>query len=221
MDNLDKYIGYDIGAISVNRVILDSSKNIVDVLPYSRHYGEPVKLITKDIESLSKDSGLEKISGIVFTGSGGKNLSSLLGFNFINEIEAIITSIKFLYSNAKTVIEIGGQDSKFIDLIAGDYAMNELCAAGTGSFLDQQASRFNLTIEKFVELALKSKNPATIAGRCSVFAKSDMIHLQQEAASDEDIALGLCYAMARSFKSGIVKGKKFLPPIIFLWWCFL
>ncbi len=215
MDNLDKYIGYDIGAISVNRVILDSSKNIVDVLPYSRHYGEPVKLIIKDIESLSKDSGLEKISGIVFTGSGGKNLSSLLGFNFINEIEAIITSIKFLYSNAKTVIEIGGQDSKFIDLVAGDYAMNELCAAGTGSFLDQQASRFNLTIEKFVELALKSKNPATIAGRCSVFAKSDMIHLQQEAASDEDIALGLCYAMARSFKSGIVKGKKFLPPIIF------
>jgi activator of 2-hydroxyglutaryl-CoA dehydratase len=86
LDNLDKYIGYDIGAISVNRVILDSSKNIIDVLPYSRHYGEPVKLITKDIESLSKNNGLEKVAGIVFTGSGGKNLSILLGFNFINEI---------------------------------------------------------------------------------------------------------------------------------------
>ena len=83
--------------------------------------------------------------------------------------------------------------------------MNELCAAGTGSFLDQQASRFGLTIEEFADLALKSKTPSTIAGRCSVFAKSDMIHLQQEAASDEDITMGLCYAMARSFKAQIAK----------------
>ena len=212
---MDFYIGYDIGAISVNRAVIDSNKNIIDVLPYSRHYGEPVRLVAKDIEALAKRKDLEKISGIAFTGSGGKILASLLHADFINEIEAIITSIKYFYSGIKTVIEIGGQDSKFIDLVAGDYAMNELCAAGTGSFLDQQASRFNLTIEEFVELALKSKSPSTIAGRCSVFAKSDMIHLQQEAAKDEDIALGLCYAMARSFKSGIAKGNNFQPPIIF------
>lgn len=212
---MDFYIGYDIGAISVNRVIIDGNKNIIDVLPYSRHYGEPVKLVAKDIEAQATRKDIGKISGVAFTGSGGKILAGLLHTDFINEIEAIITSIKYFYSDIKTVIEIGGQDSKFIDLVAGDYAMNELCAAGTGSFLDQQASRFNLTIEEFAELALKSKSPSTIAGRCSVFAKSDMIHLQQEAAKDEDIALGLCYAMARSFKSGIVKGKNFQPPIIF------
>lgn len=213
------YIGYDIGAISVNRVIINSTSScsgqIVDVMPYSRHYGEPVKLILKDIEEILKKGRFQKISGIAFTGSGGKNLAGLLGASFINEIEAIITAIKFLYPHVNTVIEIGGQDSKFIDLAGGDYAMNELCAAGTGSFLDQQASRFNMRIEEFCELALRSENPSTIAGRCSVFAKSDMIHLQQEGASDADIALGLCYAMARSFKSGIVKGKKFQPPIIF------
>jgi predicted CoA-substrate-specific enzyme activase len=212
---VDFYIGYDIGAISVNRVVIDDDKNIIDVLPYTRHYGEPVRVVGKDIEALAKRKDISKISGIAFTGSGGKILASLLHADFINEIEAIITSIKYFYSDIKTVIEIGGQDSKFIDLVAGDYAMNELCSAGTGSFLDQQASRFNLTIEEFTELALKSKSPSTIAGRCSVFAKSDMIHLQQEAAKDEDIALGLCYAMARSFKSGIVKGKNFQPPIIF------
>ncbi|MHB1375797.1 MAG: acyl-CoA dehydratase activase, partial [Candidatus Humimicrobiaceae bacterium] len=211
----DFYIGYDIGAISVNRAVIDSNKNIIDVLPYSRHYGEPVGLVVKDIEALAKRKDISKISGIAFTGSGGKIPASLLHADFINEIEAIITSIKYFYCDIKTVIEIGGQDSKFIDLVAGDFAMNELCAAGTGSFLDQQASRFNLTIEEFAELALKSKSPSTIAGRCSVFAKSDMIHLQQEAAKDEDIALGLCYAMTRSFKSGIVKGKNFQPPIIF------
>ena len=209
------YIGYDIGSISINRAIINEKKEIVEILPYTRHFGEPVKSVKKDIESMYKGGYKDRITGICFTGSGGKEIASLLGLNFINEIEAIVGAVKFLYQDAKTVIEIGGQDSKFIDLAYGDYAMNELCAAGTGAFLDQQASRFDLTIEEFTRLALKSKNPSTIAGRCSVFAKTDMIHLQQEAASDENIILGLCYAMARSFKSGIVKGKKFVPPIIF------
>jgi predicted CoA-substrate-specific enzyme activase len=214
-DNLGFYIGYDIGSISVNRVILNDGGKIVETLPYCRHNGEPLKIVGNDLGSIAKRTDLEEIYGIGFTGSGGKNIAKLFNSVFVNEIEAIITSIKYLHKEAKTVIEIGGQDSKFIDLTIGDYAMNELCAAGTGSFLDQQATRFGLTIEEFVDLALKSKNPSAIAGRCSVFAKTDMIHLQQEAAKDEDIALGLCYAMARSFKSGIVKGKKFIPPIIF------
>lgn len=209
------YIGYDIGSISINRAIINAKKEIIEILPYTRHFGEPVKALKKDIILISGGAYKDKIRSISVTGSGGKEIASIMGFEFINEIEAIINSVKFLHPDAKTVIEIGGQDSKFIDLVYGDYAMNELCAAGTGSFLDQQASRFGLTIEEFVKLALKSKSPSTIAGRCSVFAKSDMIHLQQEAASDEDIILGLCYAMARSFKSGIVKGKKFIPPIVF------
>jgi predicted CoA-substrate-specific enzyme activase len=213
---LKYYIGYDIGAISVNRAVLDENRKIIEVLPYTRHYGEPVKVILQDIENLKTKKEYEgTISGIAFTGSGGKYLSSILNSLFVNEIEAIITSVKLLNPDINAVIEIGGQDSKFIDLFAGDYSMNELCAAGTGSFLDQQASRFGLTIEQFALLALKSENPSSIAGRCSVFAKSDMIHLQQEAASDEDIALGLCFAMARSFRSGIIRGKKLEPPVMF------
>jgi len=212
---LDYYIGYDIGAISVNRAVINSNGDIVDAMPYTRHLGEPAKLIAADLKKLLEGNKYGQNAGIAFTGLGGKTLASVLGASFINEIEAITTAVKKLNPDVKSVIEIGGQDSKFIDLAAGDYAMNELCAAGTGSFLDQQATRFGLTIEQFSELALKSVKPSTIAGRCSVFAKSDMIHLQQEAAKDEDIALGLCYAMARSFKSGIVKGKKFEPPIIF------
>ncbi len=212
---MDHYIGYDIGAISVNRAVINSDCDIVDVMPYTRHLGEPSKLIASDLKKLYDGGKFGQTAGIAFTGLGGKTLASVLDTSFINEIEAITTSVKKLYPDVMSVIEIGGQDSKFIDLAAGDYAMNELCAAGTGSFLDQQATRFGLTIEQFSDLALKSVKPSTIAGRCSVFAKSDMIHLQQEAAKDEDIALGLCYAMARSFKSGIVKGKKFEPPIIF------
>ncbi|MEE8324091.1 MAG: acyl-CoA dehydratase activase [Candidatus Humimicrobiaceae bacterium] len=209
------YLGYDIGSISVNRAILDESGKIISVLPYTRHQGDPLKLVKTDLKKVFNESGEGDIIGICFTGSGGKDLAGHIGINFVNEIEAVTGAVKKICPDTSSIIEIGGQDSKFIDLDSGDYAMNELCAAGTGSFLDQQASRFGLTIEKFSEMALHSKNPSTIAGRCSVFAKSDMIHLQQEAASDEDIAMGLCYAMARSFKSQIAKGNKFAPPVIF------
>ncbi len=211
---MNLYVAYDVGSISVNRAIIDEKKNILEVLKYSRHYGEPIKIIESDLTYIL--SKYPKFKGAVsFTGVGGKGFANNLQLAFVNEIEAILHSAKVLHPDVRTVIDIGGQDSKFIDIDAGDYAMNELCAAGTGSFLDQQASRFGFSIEKFAELALKSKSPATIAGRCSVFAKSDMIHLQQEAAKDEDIALGLCYAVARNFRSGIVKGKEFKPPILF------
>jgi predicted CoA-substrate-specific enzyme activase len=209
------YLGYDIGSISVNRAVLDENGKVISILPYTRHLGDPVKIVKADLEKVFNESGVASIAGICFTGSGGKDLAGHTKIDFVNEIEALTGATKKIYPETMSIIEIGGQDSKFIDIEGGDYAMNELCAAGTGSFLDQQASRFGLTIEKFSEMALRSTTPSTIAGRCSVFAKSDMIHLQQEAASDEDIAMGLCYAMARSFKSQIAKGKKFTPPVIF------
>jgi activator of 2-hydroxyglutaryl-CoA dehydratase len=115
---------------------------------------------------------------------------------------------------------MGGEDSKLIFIEEeedrfkiSDFSMNTLCAAGTGSFLDQQASRLGLTIEEFGQLALKSTSPPRIAGRCSVFAKSDMIHLQQIATPDYDIVAGLCYALARNFKSNIGKGKKYAKSL--------
>ena len=96
-----------------------------------------------------------------------------------------------------------------------EFSMNSVCAAGTGSFLDQQAERLRLTIEEFSELSLKSKRPPRIAGRCSVFAKSDMIHLQQIATPMEDIVAGLCFAVARNFKGSVLRGRKIERPISF------
>ena len=154
-------------------------------------------------------------------GSEGNPFPRLLGANFVNEIIAQAKAVQHLYPQVRTIIDIGGEDSKLIlleeeegHLKIGDFSMNTLCAAGTGSFLDQQASRLGFTIEEFGELALKSKTPPRIAGRCSVFAKSDMIHLQQIATPDYDIVAGLCYAMARNFKSNVGKGKDFAKPII-------
>ncbi|MBS3906922.1 MAG: CoA activase, partial [Syntrophaceae bacterium] len=164
----------------------------------------------------------EQFHSLSFTGTGGKLLSELLDGHFVNEIIAQARAVQHFYPEIRTIIDIGGEDSKliFIEEENGhfkisDFSMNTLCAAGTGSFLDQQANRLGLTIEEFGGLALKSKNPPRIAGRCSVFAKSDMIHLQQIATPDYDIVAGLCFALARNFKSNIGKGKMFVKPISF------
>ena len=217
------YIGLDIGSVSVNAVLVDDEKRILEE-HYVRTHGQPIETPRSVLEDMLSRTPLEKIKGLALTGSGGKLLARIIGALFVNEIVAQTKATSFLHPEVRTVIEIGGEDSKLILLERGeaggesrvaDFSMNTICAAGTGSFLDQQASRLGLTIEEFGELALKSKKPPRIAGRCSVFAKTDMIHLQQEAAPDYDIVAGLCHAMARNFKANIGKGKEFVKPVAF------
>ncbi len=165
------------------------------------------------------------IKGIAITGTGGKLATELIGGIFVNEIIAQATSTGILYPEAKTVIEIGGEDSKLIILEKDpenghsrlvDFEMNSICAAGTGSFLDQQARRIGVPIEnEFGNMALKSVDPPRIAGRCSVFAKSDMIHHQQIATPLHDIVAGLCFALARNFRSNVARSKEIKKPVVF------
>jgi predicted CoA-substrate-specific enzyme activase len=124
----------------------------------------------------------------------------------------------------QTILEIGGEDSKLIVLKkesidalprVSDFAINGVCAAGTGSFLDQQASRMGIPIEQFGDVALKSEHPPRVAGRCSVFAKSDMIHLQQVGTPVHDIVAGLCFAMIRNFKGQVIRGRDLSKPVSF------
>lgn len=217
------YLGIDIGSVAAKAILLDEKLNVHEN-HYIRTKGQPFETTLNILSNIFESRGREKIKGISITGSSGKIISELIGAAFVNEIIANATSTSFFHPEVRTIIEIGGQDSKLIFLTSTgrghgynleDFSMNSLCAAGTGSFLDQQATRLGLTIEEFSRLALKSKNPPRIAGRCSVFAKSDMIHLQQIATPDYDIVAGLCYAVARNFKSTIGKGKEFIKPVAF------
>ncbi|MEW6376212.1 MAG: acyl-CoA dehydratase activase, partial [Thermodesulfobacteriota bacterium] len=215
------YLGIDVGSVSANTVIMDDQRNVLEE-HYTRIKGQPLQTVQKILEEILQRISLEQFYSLSFTGIGGKLLSELSGGNFVNEIIAQTKAVQHFYPEVRTIIDIGGEDSKLIliekereHFKISDFSMNTLCAAGTGSFLDQQASRLGLTIEEFGELALKSTNPPRIAGRCSVFAKSDMIHLQQIATPDYDIVAGLCYALARNFKSNIGKGKTFVKPISF------
>ena len=217
-------IGFDIGSVSVNTVLIDENYNILEDY-YDYVHGKPFNVLKSRLSTLLERIPAESIKGIAITGTGGKLATELIGGVFVNEIIAQATSTSVLYPQARTVIEIGGEDSKLIFLEEDpvtaqsrlvDFEMNSVCAAGTGSFLDQQARRIGVPIEeKFGEMALLSEKPPRIAGRCSVFAKSDMIHLQQIATPLHDIVAGLCFAMARNFKSSIARSKEIKKPVIF------
>ena len=215
-------LGIDIGSISINTVVLDQSREVLEEF-YLFCHGKPFEILYNHLEGLLEKYPAETIENMVFTGTGGRLATDLLGGHYVNEIIAQSSSVAELYPEVKSIIEMGGEDSKLIfmsnDRTASslsDFNLNSICAAGTGSFLDQQAKRMDLSIEKeFGALALKSKNPPRIAGRCSVFAKSDMIHLQQIATPVHDIVAGLCFAVARNFISTLGKGKPIETPIIF------
>jgi len=213
-----KHIGLDAGSVSVKLAVLDENGKRLSTV-YQRHKGHPLPIAFEQLSAVMRDEQQANLS-LSVTGSAGKLIASILGVKPVNEIVAQSYSTCKLYPHIRTVFEMGGEDSKLILLrdegkSVQDFSMNSVCAAGTGSFLDQQAERLRLTIEEFSEFAQKANKPSRIAGRCSVFAKSDMIHLQQIATPMEDVVAGLCFAVARNFRGTIARGREVLPPVSF------
>ncbi len=214
------YLGIDVGSISTKLVLIDTENRVLFTL-YFRTEGNPIGAVQKGLKELKnhipKDA---EIYGVGTTGSARYLAGVITGADLIkNEITAHAKGVSFFVPDARTVIEIGGQDSKIIILengVAVDFAMNLICSAGTGAFLDAQASRLKIPIENFGELTLKSKNPTTVGSRCTVFCESDMIHKQQIGHSTEDIVAGLCQGLARNFLANVAKGKNIKTPIALL-----
>ena len=211
------YLGVDIGSISTKGVIIDENYNILSS-NYIWTEGNPISAVKKLINTLNVPNNY-KLSGIGTTGSARKLIGLMLGANLVkNEIICHAYGTLNYYPDCKTILEIGGQDSKIILLNNGiikDYAMNTLCAAGTGSFLSSQAKRLGVDIKDFGTLALKSKNPVKIAARCTVFAESDLVHKAQLGYSKEDIVAGLCKSIVLNYLNNVGHGKKILEPIVF------
>ncbi len=216
---IECYLGVDIGSISTKGVIVDKNNNIITSL-YIWTNGNPIEAV-KELVSKLKEKLPNNcvIKGIGTTGSARKLIGLLLDANVVkNEITAHAIGTLQFYPNVRTILEIGGQDSKIILLnnkIITDYAMNTLCAAGTGSFLSSQAKRLDIDINEFGNMALISKNPVKIAARCTVFAESDLIHKANSGYSKEDIVAGLCRSIVLNYLNNVGKGKKIEGPIVF------
>lgn len=213
------YLGIDIGSISTKGIIIDK-KNTILASSYLWTKGNPLKAVKEVLENLKPNIPSEyQIVGIGTTGSARKLIGTILGANIIkNEITAHAIGTISKYPEVRTIIEIGGQDSKIIlikNKIVVDYAMNTLCAAGTGAFLSSQAKRLDIPVEEFGKIALTSQNPTSIAARCTVFAESNLVHKAQMGYKKEDRIAGLCKSVATNYLNNVGKGKKILPPIIF------
>ncbi|MDY7010000.1 MAG: acyl-CoA dehydratase activase [Planctomycetota bacterium] len=235
------YIGIDIGAISITSAVMvddagglslpggqfvsggDSRGADLWLSEYRRTRGRPVESATDILEQVIASAGIENVAGVCLTGSAASLVAEKLAAPTVNEFKAIALGLSVLGVQVRTVFEMGGQTSKYLLLSRGqegysisDYATNGDCAAGTGAFIDQQAGRLNFAVEDVGRIALESERTAQIAGRCSVFAKSDMIHAQQKGYTPGEVLSGLCRAVARNFRMAVVRSHPVEPPVAFI-----
>lgn len=216
---VEGYVGIDVGSISTKGVVIDRDGQVL-ASRYLRTQGNPIAAIQLLVSELGRMLGSDvRILGAGTTGSARRLAGVMVKADIVkNEIIAHAIAAGRFYPDAQTVIEIGGQDSKIIILRSGipvDFAMNTVCAAGTGSFLDHQATRLSIPIEEFGQRALNAKTRVNIAGRCTVFAESDMIHKAQLGIATEDIIAGLCDAIVRNYLNTVAKGKEIKPRVLF------
>ena len=220
----DAFLGIDIGSVSCKFVLMDTDGTILTSV-FLRNRGSPIESaktgMAKLRENIEESENLHEyaIRCCGTTGSARYLTKAIVGADLAKtEIIAHAVAAQTIYPDVRTILEIGGQDSKIILLRDGiiiDFAMNSVSAAGTGSFLDHQAARLGIVIEDFGDYAIKSKNPVSIAGRCTVFAESDMIHKQNAGYTREDIIAGLCDSLVRNYMNNVGKGKDLEEPIVF------
>lgn len=215
------YLGIDVGSISTNLVLMDESNNVVHQI-YLRTEGQPIKAVKKGLLEIrdNVDIKSDDILGVGTTGSGRELAGVIVNADVVkDEITAhAVATLETVGNDVRTILEIGGQDSKIIILQDGipvDFAMNTVCAAGTGSMLDNIAGRVGIKIEELGGMALLADEPADIAARCAVFGESDFIHALQIGIPMNDVIAGLCQALVRNYLNNVGKGKDIKPPTVF------
>ncbi|MBO7662741.1 MAG: 2-hydroxyglutaryl-CoA dehydratase [Clostridia bacterium] len=220
MNTQEAFLGIDVGSISTKAVIIDRENRIL-AREYIWTEGNPIGAVQRLLGLLEKqwDPKEGQITGVGATGSARRLVGAVIGATVVkNEITAHAVGTTSFHPDVRTILEIGGQDSKIILVengIAVDYAMNTLCAAGTGAFLSSQARRLGIEVEEIGAYALKSTYPTPIAARCTVFAESDLVHKIQMGHPREDIIAGVCRAVASNYINNVGKGKKISSPVVF------
>jgi predicted CoA-substrate-specific enzyme activase len=217
---MDLFLGVDVGSVTAKLALIYVNGDVAGSV-YLRTCGRPIAALQqglRQVREMLPRGGV--IRGVGTTGSARYLAAAIAGADVVkNEISSQAVATMRYVPQAQTIVEIGGQDSKIIILRRGsvaDFAMNTVCAAGTGSFLDHQASRLGLDIGDFGERAAQSKGNVRISGQCTVFAESDMIQKQQMGHAADDILYGLCQALVRNYLHNVGAGKEVASPIVFL-----
>ena len=213
-------MGIDVGTMTTKGVIIDKYHNII-ASSYLDTNGEPVKTVKKIIKCLGDSIDFTKycVVSVGVTGSARKLIGTMLDSNIIkNEVVASAVGTTMLYPSVRTIIEMGGQDSKIILINDGgvtDYAINTFCAAGNGAFISSLARRLNMNVDELVNCALTSKKNIDIESRCAVFTETDLMCKIQNGYNKADIIDGVFRGIVNNYLNNVVKGKKIISPIVF------
>jgi len=203
-------LGVDIGSVNAKLALIDENGGVVQ-FDIEKITSNPKAAVNSLIARLGEKFPLKQIVSAGVSGSGKVAIPKELNWAEYSSSLAIASGLLHRHPDVKTIIQIGGQTSLVIGLEDGlrkpwKVASNPLCAAGTGRFLEQQAYRLGISLDDFASLALKSQgDPPRIAARCSVFAKTDLIHLQQKGVPMEAMLYALCESIARMVAS-LTKG---------------
>lgn len=215
-------LGVDAGSTTTKAVLFNIDDGSLGASCYLRTHGNPVLATKECLHKLIEQVGASNVNIVqaAVTGSGRELVSVFLD-NCItfNEILAHARAASEEVSSVDTVFEIGGQDSKFISFLQGvpiDYAMNEGCSAGTGSFLEESVSvDMGITFDKISNIAIDAGNPISFGERCAAFINTDLRNALRQGAKQEDVIAGLVYSIAKNYISRIVGMRRIGDTLLF------
>ncbi len=216
MNEITYKIGLDVGSTTVKAAVLDQNNEII-YTDYLRHKSKLREATQTLINNITEKLGDVQVKFAV-TGSGGLGISKWLGIEYVQEVIAGCEAIQTFYPQTDTIVELGGEDAKvtFLDASSVDQRMNGICAGGTGAFIDQMASLLQTDAPGLNQLAREHQNVYPIAGRCGVFAKTDVQPLINQGADKADIAYSIYVAVVKQTLSGLSQGRKIQGNVAFL-----
>lgn len=209
-------IGIDIGSTTAKLVVLDQNHHEIHT-DYRRHHAEIRKAFIEMLEDGMTKVGDQRVQ-ITITGSAGMGLSEKLHIPFIQEVVASAELVKKQYPSIKTLIDIGGEDTKMIffnESMTPDIRMNGNCAGGTGAFIDQMAALMDIDVKSLSSLAEQADHIYPIASRCGVFAKTDIQSLMSRKIAQEEIAASIFHAVAIQTINALARGMEIVPKVLF------
>ena len=208
-------IGIDAGSTSFKLIILNNENDIV-YKSYTRHKADIKNVFKTELKNIAEKFPNEQFS-ITMTGSAGMGIADRMEIPFVQEVVASIEVVKKIYPETKTLIDLGGEDTKIVFFgkeKQPDIRMNGSCAGGTGAFIDQMADLMHISLEDLGKRALSYEKIYPIASRCGVFAKTDVQNLISRNVPAADVAKSILNAVALQTITSLARGREIMPKIL-------
>jgi predicted CoA-substrate-specific enzyme activase len=219
------YIGLDVGSTTVKAVVVDPVKDEILWQDYQRHETKQPEKVLEFLQRIESEFPLSHENVRIFvTGSGGGGLARLIGAKFVQEVNAVSLAVEKLYPEAGSVIELGGQDAKIIifkeDPETGKKkkipSMNDKCAGGTGAVIDKINAKLRIPTDKLCDMGYYGLKLHPVAGKCGVFAETDINSLQKMGVAPPELMASLFEAIIGQNLSVLTRGNTLRPHVLLL-----